>query len=242
MGLQCLIVTCDPTLLDQVKSSLATRGISLDFRQDSASAIELASRRHLDGLVIDCDDVPGGKEAIAQARNSRSNHQTLIFAVLNGSTSAATALDLGANFVLGKPVQENRWRSVLDIAFPQMEREHRRYFRYEVDLPVRFQSYDEQTFTARMKNVSEGGLAVKLADPVRLEGVVMVEFDLPSLTARVFQAKAQVVWRDSFVMGMRFLYIEKDSGVALRLWLDSLEAQFQFRESAQRTCSGWGGR
>lgn len=160
MGLQCLIVTCDPTLLGQVKSSLATRGTSLDLRQDSASAIELASRRHLDGLVIDCDDVPGGTEAIAQARNSRSNQQTLIFAVVNGSTSAASALDLGANFVLGKPIQENRWRSVLDIAFPQMEREHRRYFRYEVDLPVRIQSYDGQTFTARMKNVSEGGLAV----------------------------------------------------------------------------------
>jgi CheY-like chemotaxis protein len=236
MGLQCLIVTCDPTLLGQVKSSLATRGTSLDLRQDSASAIELASRRHLDGLVIDCDDVPGGTEAIAQARNSRSNQQTLIFAVVNGSTSAASALDLGANFVLGKPIQENRWRSVLDIAFPQMEREHRRYFRYEVDLPVRIQSYDGQTFTARMKNVSEGGLAVKLADPVSLEGVVMVEFDLPSLAAQVFQAKADVVWRDSFVMGLRFLHIEKDSGVALRAWLNSLEGQSQVRESVQRTC------
>jgi CheY-like chemotaxis protein len=236
MGLQCLIVTCDPNLLGQVKASLGTHGASLDLRQDSASAIELASRRHWDGLVIDCDDVPGGTEAIAQARNSRSNKHTLIFAVVNGSTSAGTALDFGANFVLCKPIQENRWRSVFDIAFPKMEREHRRYFRYNVDLPVQLRSYDGQTFSARMKNVSESGLAIQLVDPVRLEGVVVVEFDLPSLAPRVFQAKAEVVWSDSFVMGLRCLYIEKDSGVALRAWLNSLEAQFQFRESAQRTC------
>ena len=47
------------------------------------------------------------------------------------------ALDLGANFALSKPLQQTRFRSVLDIAVPKMEREHRRYFRYNVDLPVR---------------------------------------------------------------------------------------------------------
>jgi hypothetical protein len=67
----------------------------------------------------------------------------------------------------------------------------------------------------------------------------MVEFDLPSLGAQVFQAKADVVWRDSFVMGLRFLYIEKDTGVALQAWLNSLEEQSQFRESPQRTCNNW---
>jgi hypothetical protein len=34
----------------------------------------------------------------------------------------------------------------------------------------------------------------------------------------------QTVWGGSFVVGLRFLYIEKDSGVALQTWLDSLEA------------------
>ena len=235
MGLQCLIVTCDPNLLSQVKASLGTHGASLDLRQDSASAIELASRRHWDGLVIDCDDVPGGTEAIVQARNSRSNKHTLIVAVVNGFTSAGTALDFGANFVLCKPIQESRWRSVLDIAFPKMEREHRRYFRYEVDLPVRFRNPLGQSFTARMQNVSEGGLAIRLIDPVRLEGVVIVEFELPTVELQAFHAKADVVWSDSFVMGLRFLYIEKHSGVALQTWLGSLEGQFHFRESTQQT-------
>ena len=143
---------------------------------------------------------------------------------------------LGENFVLSKPIQQTRLRSVLHIAVAKMEREHRRYFRYDVDLPVRFRNPLGQSFTASMKNVSEDGLAIKLVDPVRLEGVVIVEFELPSVEPQTFRAKAEVVWSGSFVVGLRFLYIEKDSGVALQTWLDSLEAQFRFRESAQRTC------
>jgi hypothetical protein len=109
-------------------------------------------------------------------------------------------------------------------------------FRYDIDLPVRFRNRLGQSFTARMQNVSEGGLAIKLIDPVRLKGVVIVEFELPSVEPQAFHAKADVVWSDSFAMGLRFLYIDKDSGVALQTWLNSLEAQFHFCESAPRTC------
>jgi CheY-like chemotaxis protein len=234
MGLECLLVTCDSTLFGQVKSAFSAHAASLDLRQDSASAIELAGRRHLDGLVIDCDDVAGGKEALAKIRNSRSNRETQIVAVVNGSTSVETALDLGANFVLRRPIQEARLRSVFDIALPKMECEHRRYFRYEMDLPVRLRNHLGRSCTARMKNLSEGGLAIKLVGPMQLKGVVPVEFDIPSIEPHAFQAKADVVWSDSFEMGLRFLYIEKGSGVALKSWLGLLESQSQFHGSMER--------
>jgi hypothetical protein len=234
MGLQCLAVTRDSNLLGNIKAPLSEHDASLDLRQDSASALELVSRRHWDGLVIDCDDVPGGTETITQVRNSRSNKQTLIFAVVNGSTSVDTALDLGSTFVLCKPVQEIRWRSVLGAALPKMEREHRRYFRYDADLPVQLRDHDGQTCRARMKNVSEGGLAIQPVDPMRLEGVINVEFEIPSVEPQVFRAKAEVVWSDAFVMGLRFLYAEEASGRTLQAWLNWLEAQLQFRESSQR--------
>jgi DNA-binding NarL/FixJ family response regulator len=234
MHLECLIVTRDPTLLAHIKSSMS--GASLDFRQDSASAIELAGRRHWDGLVIDCDDMAGGAEALTCTRNSRSNRHTPILAVVNGSTSVETALDLGANLAICKPVGETRWRSILDVAIPEMEREHRRYFRYKVKLPVRFRNQLGQSFTATMKNVSEGGMAIKRVDPARLNGVVTVEFEPPSVMPQPFHAKADVVWSDSSVIALRFLYMEKNSGVALQAWLSSLETQNQLRESAVHPC------
>src|ERR1700731_4453873 len=99
MAIECLLVTCDSALLAQIKSIVNTHAASLDLRQDSLSAIELTGRRHWDGLVIDCDDVAGGTEALAKARSSRSNKETVIVAVVNGSTSVGTGLCLGANFL-----------------------------------------------------------------------------------------------------------------------------------------------
>lgn len=234
MELDCLIVTCDPGLLGHVQAGLGTHGGSLQLRQDCASALELVSRRHLDGVVIDCD-VPGGARALAALRSTPANKQTLILAVVNGFTSAEEALDLGADFALSKPIQQSRLASIMDVAIPKMEREHRRYFRYDVDLPVRFRTSAGRSFNAKMKNVSESGLAITLVDPLRVEGVVTVEFELPSVVPRTFRAKADVVWSDSFVMGLRFLYIDKECAVAQQAWLNSLEGQACFRESGGGT-------
>jgi len=92
MGLDCLIVTCDSTLLGHVQTSLCTHGVSLHLRQDSASAIEIVSRRHLDGLVIDCDDVSGGSRALPELRRSTANNRTPILAVVNSRTTVEEAL------------------------------------------------------------------------------------------------------------------------------------------------------
>jgi hypothetical protein len=164
-------------------------------------------------------------------RSTPANGQTLILAIVNGPREAEAALSLGANFILSKPIQDTRLRGVLPTVVAKMEREHRRYFRYDVGLPVRFQNPLGQFLNATMKNVSEGGLAIKLVDPVRLKGVVVVEFELPSIESQTFSARAEVVWSDSFVLALRFLYVEKQSDGALRAWLDSLEAQLRFRES-----------
>jgi DNA-binding NarL/FixJ family response regulator len=234
MGLECLILTEDSTLLGDMRATLAAREVSLQSRQDSKSAVELASRRHLDGLVVDCD-VPGGATALDQLRNSRANKQTLMLAVVSESPREREAIELGADFALNKPVQPTRLNNILELAIPKMEREHRRYFRYQLDLRVRFRDPLERAFIeGALQNVSEGGLAIKLNDPVKLRGVVIVEFELPSVGPQLFHGKAEIVWSNSFVMGLRFLYIEKEAAACFHSWLNSLEAQLRFHESSKR--------
>jgi DNA-binding NarL/FixJ family response regulator len=235
MGLECLILTEDPALLGDMRATLGAREVSLQSRQDSESAVELASRRHLDGLVVDCE-VAGGASALDQLRNSRANRQTLMLAVVSESRKEREAIELGADFALNKPVQETRLNNILELAIPKMEREHRRYFRYRLDLRVRFRDPLEQALIeGSLENVSEGGMAIKLIDPVKLKGVVIVEFDLPSVERQLFHGKAEIVWSNSFVMGLRFLYIEKAAAACFHSWLNSLEAELRFQESSKRS-------
>jgi CheY-like chemotaxis protein len=235
MGLNCLLLTSDATLLEVIRTGFSAASVELEMRADAASAIELSARRHLDGFIIDCDDVSGAPDVLTEIRGSRSNKASVVFAVVNGTTSVSTAVDAGANFVLGKPVQDRQLRNLLDVALPKMAREHRRYFRHKVDLPVEVLCYAGATFAGKLVNVSEDGLALTHFGPAAVEGVVTVRFGLPSAEPQTFQAKAAVVWNDASAMGLRFLRIEPASRSCFGAWLDSLEAQLQFRESAQST-------
>jgi hypothetical protein len=231
MRLACLLITSDATLLDVVRTSFSAANVGLELRKDVPTALELSSRRHIDGFVVDCDDVPGARDAITTIRGSRSNKQSVVLAVVNGATSVSAAVEAGANFVAGKPVQEKVLRGILDMAVPRMEREHRRYFRHKVDLPVTILC-DADSLVGKMMNVSEGGLALTHFGPATVEGATSVQFVLPGTSAQAFQAKAEVVWKDAFAIGLRFLRIEPSCRASFHAWLESLDAQQRLRESA----------
>jgi CheY-like chemotaxis protein len=233
MGLNCLLLTGDATLLEVIRTGFSSTNVELEIRTNAASAIELSARRHLDGFVIDCDGVSGATDVLTEIRGSRSNKASIVLAVVNGITSVSAAVDAGANFVLGKPVQDKQLRSILDVALPRMAREHRRYFRHKVDLPGELVCYTGETFAGKIMNVSEDGLALTHLGPVAVEGVVTVQFGLPSTQPQTFQAKAEVVWNDASALGLRFLRVEPSCRLGFESWLDSLEARLQFRESAQ---------
>jgi CheY-like chemotaxis protein len=237
MGLTCLLLTNDAALMNVVRTTFSASRVGLEVRADAESALELAARRHIDGFVIDCDDVHGAGDALAAIRNGRSNKLSVVFAVLNGRTSVSAAVEAGANYIVGKPVPETLLRSQLDIALPAMERDHRRYFRHRVNLPVTL-SGTAESVVGKIMNVSEGGLALTQFGPAAIEGTVAIQFDMPGTTARVFRAKAEVVWKDAFAIGLRFLRVEPQCRSSFEAWLESLEAQLQFREDPQSSTPG----
>ena len=234
MRLQCLLVTQERELLELVRPALENCSMEVEVRAEARSALEICGRRHLDGFLVDCDDVPGGRDLLASIRGSGSNRMSTIFAVVNGTTSITQAMEEGANFVLGKPLARERFEAYLKVARVSMEREHRRYFRFAVSLPVRVQGTDGSCAEGRMMNISEGGLAFRLAVGSKMQGTVRLQFDLPSIEPFTLQAKGEVVWGDtSGLVGVRFLYMGEDSRRRLQDWLSQLYAQLELHEAGE---------
>jgi hypothetical protein len=233
MGLSCLLLTSDPALLQTMRDGCIAAEVDLELRTDAASAIELSARRHLDGFMIDRDDVSGAMDVLPRVRSSGSNRRSVVFVVVNDTTSVDTALKAGANFVLAKPVQDTALRGFLDIAVGRMEREHRRYFRHKLSVPIRLFCNKGESFVGKIMNVSEGGLALAPFGPAAVQGVVTVQFELPSAESQTFMAKAEVVWNDANAVGLRFIRVAPESRLNFVAWLDSLEAQLQFHQSTQ---------
>ena len=66
-------MTQDAALMNVIRPKFADSGIEIVMRNEAELAVELSNRRHLDGFIIDCDDVPGGREALIQVPASPAN-------------------------------------------------------------------------------------------------------------------------------------------------------------------------
>ena len=220
MLVNSLLVSRDPQVQDTTAQVFV--GIDLRLREDSGSALELISRSHFDGFIIDCDGLEDGKSIVAGIRNSRANRQSVIFTIVNGSTSVGTATELGSNFVLGKPVEAVRLESYLRSSIEKMEAEHRRYFRYQLTLDAEVILRDGTTVSAQVLNVSDGGFAMRLLDRAHLHGAVTIWFTIPGPKRIVITGYAVARWCTEPIFGMKFVSMDEDSRTAYNDWLCSM--------------------
>jgi len=226
VDLNCLLLTRDSALLSAVRSNASRLGIKILLDKHAPAAVEFAARHHLDGFIIDCDDLQEGREALANIKKNPANRFSTTLAIVK------------AGFVLGKPVEDGRLRA-LELALPKMACEHRRYFRHEINLPTEIRAYTGQSLRATIRNISSGGAAISTTEAIPEDvlipdDVVPIQFDLPNAKAQQFTGKAILVWARQDVAGLRFLPSNRNAVWGFQAWLELLEAQLQFRASQRK--------
>ena len=229
--LQVLIFGQDPNLVRLVRSALQDLGIAAcHCCTNSAQAIEVMARQHFDGIIVDCDDLACAQGVLSKIRTGPSNRQSPVIALLNGPTDLRAIQNYGANFNVFKPVSSATIKEQLKKALDAMQKEHRRYFRYTVDLPLFVGAENDSLMAARLMNVSAEGLAVRSSRSVKLEGKVNLRFDLPSIEPYRIEAKGEVVWADAEGrMGIKLSHMPTEPRRKYTEWLDVLHAQHEFR-------------
>ena len=219
MRVSCLLISSDPEV--QRATAQVFGGIDLHVNEDAVSALELLSRSHFDGFIIDCDGMAHGTEIVAGIRSSRVNRKSVIFTIVNGKTSFTVATELGANFVLGKPLDVDRLCRYFQSSLHKMETEHRRYFRYQVTVDAEVVCRDGKMISAQILNVSTGGLALRLLDRAQVDGSVTIRFAIPK-THNVITAVAVLCWSRELSFGMKLFGMDEESRKAYAEWLSSM--------------------
>lgn len=220
MRVNSLLITRDSQVQDTVAEVFA--GIDLRLREDTQSAVELIGKSHFDAFIIDCDGTEDGRNILAAVRASRANRQSVIFTIIDGTTSVGAASELGSNFVLGKPLEKSRLEGYLRSSIQKMEAEHRRYFRYQLTLDAEVILRDGTTVPAQILNVSDGGFAMRLLDRAHLHGAVTIAFTIPGPKTIVIAGTAVARWATEPIFGMKFVSMDKDSRSAYDEWLFSM--------------------
>lgn len=195
--------------------------VTLEDCREARRGEEVLASQKFDGVIIDCDDLPGGADVLGNLRKGNSNRNSVGIAILNGSTTTQQAFAMGVNFVLQKPIQPLNATRCFSAAFGQMYREQRRYFRVPADMPVIVLFPHGHELRATATNISEGGMAFSFSAALPEESSVKVRFTLPG-THNTIEPKAELAWADgSGNAGLRFVEVAQNSREHLERWLCS---------------------
>ena len=99
---------------------------------------------------------------------------------------------------------------------------------FRSNLPIELQLLDGRCVRATMVNISQGGMAIQVNEALPKVSV-RVRFGLPGVTTQKFEARTVLVWTNKASAGLQFIHIEAHGRENFERWLNSLEAQLQFR-------------
>lgn len=220
MTLESLLLSRDVEVVRVLRPTLAKLSIEVEIYQEAKQASEILIAEKFDAVIIDCDDLPGGREVLQRLRVTPSNRSSVAFAVLNGrKTTTQEAFDMGVNFVLQKPVSNLNAARCFHAALNFMERERRRYYRQPVKMPVRI-ILGEKELKATSTNISEGGMAIMSRQAIPKSGKPHLQFTLPETTSAL-DVESEVAWADmKGHVGLRFSDLPKRSQEHLEQWLN----------------------
>jgi CheY-like chemotaxis protein len=219
MPLESLLLSRDPEVIRVLQPALEKLSIEVEVCRGVSSGQEILRTEKFDAVLVDCDDLSGALSVLESLRKSDSNKNSVTFAILNGGTTTQQAFQMGANFVLQKPISPLNASRCLGAAVNFMIREKRRYFRHPVEIPASIAFGEGEKLKATITNVSEGGMAIFFRGPLPKGTVSTANFKLPGV-ATALEPKIQLAWvDDSGRAGLRFTDMPRESREQLDQWL-----------------------
>jgi CheY-like chemotaxis protein len=221
MSLKSLVVCADDATTHVLRHILETLGLTVDLCSSASDAHAKLSDTRYDSVVLDCENETEALDTLRQIRASALNTGTLVVAVAGKENNVRQMFALGINFVLYKPISEDRAWSSLRAARSLMQRERRRNPRVNVHAKASLDYSNVEKVPATLLDLSEEGTAVQSEKKLPPDCRVYFQFALPGHSSTVRLA-GEVVWQDfTGRVGMRFVNVPSSSRKVLRNWLST---------------------
>jgi c-di-GMP-binding flagellar brake protein YcgR len=219
MSLKSLLLCSDEKIVRVLRRTLGDLDIEVEVCAEAERALRKLTRQRFEAIIVDCGD-KGSADVLRSARSALCNKRAVAVAILDSGMGLRSVFDLGAHFVLYKPVSSERAKSSFRAARALMKRERRRNSRIAVQIPV---TLKDAASGASMKvttsDVSEGGMAVSVPKRSRPTGRWKVTFTLPG-TEAALELTAEFAWEGTRAhAGLRFLEVAPEVTRQLREWL-----------------------
>lgn len=219
MSLKALVLCSDEKIVRVLRRTLGDLDISVDLCVDSDTALRKLTRHRYEAIVVDCSG-DRSEEVLRSARTAACNKHAVAVAVVEPIVGLKAVFEIGAHFVLYKPVNMEKAKSSFRAARALMKSERRRNARVAVQIPVVMRNLTGGTnMKVTTVDLSEGGIAIQLPEGRRPSGRWQLVFTLPGNNAPL-EIPAVLAWEGSGSQaGVRFQHVPPDTTRLLREWL-----------------------
>lgn len=228
MPLSALIVATDGqdiVVLRDILHELHVDSVVCGTASEARSAL---AAQPMDALLLDGDvpDMGAVINELAAAHAPDSPRVAMkIIAILSGDNDSQRAFDLGAHFVLYKPVSRARSLVSLEYAFRSPRKKRRETGRHSVYLSTTVSSPVVDTAPVTVLNLSPTGTAIHAKKRLPPDSKLYFEFQIPGQAA-VVRLAGRVVWQDiDGRAGIHFANVPAASRKALEQWQDRMDRE-----------------
>src|SRR5665213_511957 len=125
MALTSLVVCADATTVQALDRILSNLGMAVEHCSDPAIARTLFASQHFDTVMVDCEREEAAGALISELRLHGSAKNLVVIAILKGGSNPREMFAKGANFILYKPVSDDRLNKSVAAAKTMVRTERR---------------------------------------------------------------------------------------------------------------------
>jgi PilZ domain len=219
MNLKSLLLCSDDKIVRVLRRTLGDLDIGVELCANSEIALRKLTRERFEAIIVDCAG-PGAAAVLRSARTAPCNKRAIAVAILDPEIGLRSGFEIGAHFILYKPVSVERSKSSFRAARALMKKERRRNSRVSVNIPLEMTSRESDVhFKVNTTDLGEGGLAISLPRRSKPHGLWKLAFTLPG-TAKALEVNAEFAWEGTGKqVGLRFQDPTPEVVGQLREWL-----------------------
>jgi DNA-binding response OmpR family regulator len=223
MTLLALLISTDDVASEVLGRVLGASGIAVERFSQMTAAIDRLRQQRFDALIIDFEDAQAAAEVLEEGRKLNSS-SLMTVALVAVRERARDILSGGANFVLYKPISEEKAAAGLRAVTALLTRERRRANRVPVQAAVELTQPDQRKIEGILLDLSETGMDVLTAEPQVSGALLHFRFQLPDAHFEL-DAHGQVAWaKDNGQTGVKFLDMSESDKSQLQTWLQAAAA------------------
>jgi len=219
MNLKSLLLSSDEKTVRVLRRVLSDLEIDVEHCSAADDAIRRITRQRFEAIIVDGANAEEASQVFRGAKAAPVNKRALAIVLVESPVGLKGGFEMGAHFVLHKPLAVERAKASFRAVRALMKRERRLQMRVAVQIPV--ECYGSGRYKAKTLDLCEGGMAIQFSGRVAKENSLRFSLDLPGMDEKL-EIYGELAWEgNGDQAGVRFKNATGEQRNTLRQWLKS---------------------